>query len=51
MKPKVAALLLVLFAFAATMLLTACATFGISIESKYGRFKFDPPVSRPIKDK
>jgi hypothetical protein len=52
MKPKVVALLIVLFAFAAAMLLTACSTLGISFESEYGRFSYELPVSgRTLKDK
>ena len=52
MKPKVAALLIALVAFAALMLLTACSTLGISFESAYGRFTYELPVSgRTLKDK
>jgi hypothetical protein len=52
MKPKVVALLIVLFAFVAAMLLTACSTLGISFESEYGRFTYELPASgRTLKDK
>ncbi len=52
MKPKVFALLIVLIAFAAAMLLTACSTLGISFESEYGRFTYELPTSgRTLRDK
>ena len=56
MNPKTVALLIVLFAFAAAMLLTACSTLGLSSESEYGRFTYElpyelPTTGRTLKDK
>ena len=52
MNPKTVALLIVLFAFAAAMLLTACSTLGLSFESEYGRFTYElPTTGRTLKDK
>ena len=52
MNPKTVALLIVLFAFAAAMLLTACSTLCLSFESEYGRFTYElPTTGRTLKDK
>jgi hypothetical protein len=52
MKPKVAAFLIIVFAFCAAIVLTACSTLGISLESDYGRFTYELPVNgRTLKDK